>query len=660
MDIIPEPFDREKQDEALVKALTAPESTSLYLDTSALVWLYRIRPQARGEFVNFLDAEPLRARSHIPMWSLHELNKHRKSPQVLFPLLDQHAKLRNAIDLIQANAHLFVDDKFAGGTAWGTQKDYFKALADASAALLKVTHPLNKAGEIVQIDTELAPFFKTHALKQPLPALAGLRDEFVARCEGRLPPGYEDRGKGGPNAEASGHSGANRFGDFVFWRSVVDHARSDAAIKTVVIVSHDAKRDWVHIPDQYIGYGQKVAKNGAKGARYTCPQPILSFEINVEAGVERLFVVSIMQLVSAFSQQGAGGGFKELARAIQIEDAEAEEPATAGDDAPEAEAAEAAEGDQVEAPAADGVVKDADDVAIAGPPAPLEADEPGPVEGADDLGGEPVLPLPPQGVAARLAALPAAAFADRNYAGDPQGRAETDEVITALRTHNWYVQNPAVLELPEAVIDAATTDLQRFLLGRNLYQAACGNAWRAADFLPVLANQEAHYGEGNFAILFAGAVFEAYFDPDGQLRGRPKDQMIEALFPLAAQPEFGAVTAWIRERLAPSAEHFILYPGGPREEAVFEVTLNEDGRPQQVRVAGTLVTEPTEPDADGWDPEALPARGTSERMIKTLAAAFDLPPSKIRIDPPIVDVLNFAGLRLLPWSTDGDLVFPIG
>src|SRR3546814_18801810 len=50
---------------------------------------------------------------------------------------------------------------------------------------------------------------------------------------------------------------------------------------------------------------------------------MLSFEIKVEAGVERLFIVSIMRLVQAFSLQEQGAGFKELARAIQIEAGEA-------------------------------------------------------------------------------------------------------------------------------------------------------------------------------------------------------------------------------------------------------------------------------------------------------------------------------------------------
>ena len=649
MDIIAEPFDREEQDKALVAALTATEATSLYLDTSALVWLYRIRPQARAEFMNFLDAEPLRARSHIPMWSLHELNKHRKSPKVLFPLLDQHARLRNAIGQIQANAHLFVDDKFAAGTTWGTPKAYIEALAEASEAMLKVTKPLNQAGEISQIDAELAPFFKSHALERPLPALASLRDEFVARCEGRLPPGFEDRTKGGADAEASAYSGANRFGDFVFWRSLVEHANSDKTIKTVVIVSHDAKGDWVHIPAQYIGYGQKAASNNKKGSQYSCPHPLLSFEIKVEADVERLFIVSIMQLVSAFSQQGVGAGFKELARAIQIEAAEVGMPT-----GPEADDAQ---GDA--APVEEAEPADAENGGGEAAQAPEEAEVPGePAAGDEAPDDEPAEPLPPQGIAARLAALPPEALADRNYAGDPQAHA-ADEIIAALRSHNWYVQNPAVLQFVEAATDPATSDLQRFLLGRNLYQAACGNAWRAADSLLTLGAQEAHFGDGTFAIVFAGALFEAYYDPDGNLRARLKDQMLDALFTLAALPDFAAVTAWMGDRLAPSAAHFILYPGGPREEAVFEVTLDADGHPTQIQVAGTVVSEPIQPDADGWDPGALPARGTSERMIKTLAGAFDLPSSRIRIDPPIEEALNFAGLRLLPWSTDGDLLFPI-
>ncbi len=641
MDIIIEPFDREEQDKALVAALTTTEATAVYLDTSALVWLYRIRPSARTEFVNFLDSEPLRERSHIPMWSLHELNKHRKSPKVLFPLPGQHANLKNAIELIQSNAHLFVDDKFASGTAWGTQAAYIQALTDASEAMLKVAKPLSQGRQVYQIDKELSSFFKNHALNRPVPQLAPLREEFLARCEGRLPPGYEDRGKGGADAEASSFSGANRFGDFVFWRSLVEHAAIDKSVKSVVIISHDAKGDWVHRPNRYVGYGQvPTSNNDKKASQYTCPHPLLSYEIRVEAGVERLFIVSIMQLVSAFSQLGVGKDFKELARAIQIEADDAEDAGSQDTEEPTTEP------DVVEDSDANGEDHDQDSAEPPGEPAldNLPVAEQAPDE---DLGQ----------TAERLAQLPAFALADKGYVSDPQGNPEADKVISELRSINWYIQNPAVQRLPDAVMDATTTDAQRFLLGRNLYQAACGNAWRALDFLDTLSAWEIQCGDSNFELVFAGAIFEAYFDPEGNPRPRLKDQLLDNLFALAERPEFEAATAWLRNRLAPLADHLILYPGGPRQEAVFEITLDEEGCPTQISVAGTIVTKLHDTNEDLWDGIALPAKGTNERLINVFASAFDLPLTKIRIEPEIVEPLNFANLRLLDWSTNGDITF---
>src|SRR3546814_3727085 len=103
-----------------------------YFDTSALVWLYRVRQQARAEFVAFLDTDPLRERSHIPIWALHELNKPRKSNQVLFPLVDEYLRLTNAIKSITHNAQLFVDDKFSGGTQWKNEAAFITTLDSRS------------------------------------------------------------------------------------------------------------------------------------------------------------------------------------------------------------------------------------------------------------------------------------------------------------------------------------------------------------------------------------------------------------------------------------------------------------------------------------------------------------------------------------------------
>src|SRR3546814_18205571 len=89
--------------------------------------------------------------------------KHRKSNQVLFPLVAEYLRLTNAIKSIKHNAQLFVDDKFAGGTQWKNEAAFITALESASNALLKVVKPLNQGGEVAQIDNELAPFIERHA-----------------------------------------------------------------------------------------------------------------------------------------------------------------------------------------------------------------------------------------------------------------------------------------------------------------------------------------------------------------------------------------------------------------------------------------------------------------------------------------------------------------
>lgn len=664
MDLITEPFDREEQDAALVAALTKPEQTALYLDTSALVWFYRIRKAARSELLAFLGSDELATRSHLPMWSLHELNKHRKHPKVLFPMTGDFDKLKAAIANLQSNAKLFVDDKFAGGTHLGSEEAYLKELADTSNALLKAAAPLGKSASIAAIDAELAPFIKAHALKQKLPDLAPLRQEFIARCEGRLPPGYEDASKPADRQNDKEFSGANRFGDFVFWRTIVDHAAQDASIEKVVIVSHDAKPDWMYRPASYKGYGSTGPKKG-EDYKVTCPQPTLSFEIMVEAGVQRLFIVSITQLVQAFSWQGQGHNFGEMARAIQIETASS----TAADQVAQTGAAGSSSSDQTE-PDLHGVLggvevgDDAvhgmaqpklEDAAAEVPannqPPQIDGGQPGPDE---NNGAE--APVAPHGVTARLAALSAFARSDGNYVGDAAGNPDADAIINELKQSNWYVQNPAVERIAITVVDPATTDDQRFVIGRNLYQAACGNAWRAIKFLPTLRTFEAHQAHGNFAIVCAGALFEAYFGPFGARRERVKDQQLDVLFRLAEVPIFSDVAAWFREQLGVDCNHYILVPGDAHR-AVFVIALNDAGTPTSISVSGVEVTVPIVDPEEEWERQ-LPSNGTNERLVQRLTQHFDIPEGRIDLYPPIQEELNFSGLGLIPWASDGELVFP--
>ena len=51
------------------------EGTRFYLDTSLLMWLIRLGPRARAEFIGWCDTRPTDA-VRVPIWAAHELHRH--------------------------------------------------------------------------------------------------------------------------------------------------------------------------------------------------------------------------------------------------------------------------------------------------------------------------------------------------------------------------------------------------------------------------------------------------------------------------------------------------------------------------------------------------------------------------------------------------------
>ncbi len=71
-------------------------------------------------------------------------------------------------------------------------------------------------------------------------------------------------------------------------------------------------------------------------------------------------------------------------------------------------------------------------------------------------------------------------LADGLFVIDP--RKKSHKIVEGLKTHNWYKQNPA-LSLLDAASASKMTDDNLFVIGRNIYQAACGTASAAQHFL---------------------------------------------------------------------------------------------------------------------------------------------------------------------------------
>jgi hypothetical protein len=95
---------------------------------------------------------------------------------------------------------------------------------------------------------------------------------------------------------------------------------------------------------------------------------------------------------------------------------------------------------------------------------------------------------------------------------------EFGKLIMSVKSYNWYVQNPAIDQLLR--ISANQLDKnQQFILGRNLLQAADGNAASANKFFTEnLQNKITKYNENNENHLLNGILFEIYFNSYGDFR----------------------------------------------------------------------------------------------------------------------------------------------
>lgn len=63
------------------------------------------------------------------------------------------------------------------------------------------------------------------------------------RMEHNIPPGFEDKGKGGATFHDHGIRYSNKHGDLIIWKQIIAHAKEDNS-QSVVFVTGDSKNDW--------------------------------------------------------------------------------------------------------------------------------------------------------------------------------------------------------------------------------------------------------------------------------------------------------------------------------------------------------------------------------------------------------------------------------
>lgn len=659
--LVVEPFDVTAHEQMLANTLKSKD-TRVFLDTSTLVWLYRLHDAARKEMIVWLTEGPQAGNVRIPRRALLEFARHRRSQNVLLPFKQQVARLPSLMGQVEQWAHLITDDALAKAVGYASRADYLAALKATVQSVQKVTAPFKQQTSLPALDAELVPLFNQLALDTDIYCdIADMQREYEARSEIRMPPGFEDLAKARKaehtaepdedGQEPPALAGVNRFGDYAIWQEIVQYCRAQGAPADILILTHDQKRDWCYTPLAIVDDENLKPRSNPKGPlRVTAPHPLLAHEARLHAQAPSLFIVTTPQLASVVSRHSTGASLIELARAVQIEvkveteaQAEAETPDSHPKEAAVDRAAENREPPLDAAPA--------DDEAAQNDEARPEPEGPAAVGDVDRRQGH--LPTA-AALQAFFADVPHDARADRVYDRDVDGSEELDLAIQQLRSYSWYTQNPATDRGLTALRKGGATLKQGFVFGRNLYQAACGSA---GSPISVLENLDADLGgvpDPLAAAVYAGALFEAYFNKDGGVRREPKSKQITALFSAQTAPRLAPAVAFLREQLREYEDHYLLLPDAGRPVITLDL-VEADGTITGIRRGDIELTSDLSGEALA---SPLPVQTSYERLRDRIARHFALPKTQFLLRDSFEDVRPLSAGELIAWGPTTDVVFP--
>ena len=162
------------------------------------------------------------------------------------------------------------------------------------------------------------------------------------------------------------------------------------------------------------------------------------------------------------------------------------------------------------------------------------------------------------------------AIADSTY--HPSSGSQIKKIIQSLKSHNWYQQNPAITQLDTIDLSSCGKD-DLFVLGRNIYQAACGDSRSAFGFLehPGIRLQNL---ERNVSFhLLNGILYEIYFDSHGRKRESGKTDMIDAVMSIEDDDYFSASLDFIRRALKPYVKELFYIPGSLKDINIDVTTM---------------------------------------------------------------------------------------
>ncbi|WP_201799733.1 caspase family protein [Myxococcus xanthus] len=140
-----------------------------------------------------------------------------------------------------------------------------------------------------------------------------------------------------------------------------------------------------------------------------------------------------------------------------------------------------------------------------------------------------------------------------------EGRS-SHRVIKKLKSLNWYTQNDAIGLLDAKSVNKMQED-NLFVLGRNIYQSACGGSTAAMSFVRSFMDSASGFAKGRRKAILDGMLFEVFFDPRAGLRKKIKGNLFNDVFDLQKHAALRDSFDFIAGTLEAANGDFYVMPG---------------------------------------------------------------------------------------------------
>lgn len=215
-----------------------------------------------------------------------------------------------------------------------------------------------------------------------------------------------------------------------------------------------------------------------------------------------------------------------------------------------------------------------------------------------------------------------------------------DEIITQLKTYNWYVQNPAIDKIIKtqklSVQDTIENRSSVFVLGRNIVQAAEGSSGNAIMFMENISIYIKEWADVFKQAIIDGMLFEVFFNSEGKIRPNEfKAHFFEDIMTNVQKLGLASPYKFINDKILKIDTRFVPSVGDDKEYT-FVFSIDRDGKTTNLQCNGRDISSTFK---RSWRFQFA----DKEDINGALASYYGILKKKIKVDgiPENVDVITY-------------------